>query len=48
MPIEEDFTEALRTTLLTVEPPDTASLVRAGVRNGRRRLRLRATALGVS
>ncbi|MFH9084407.1 hypothetical protein [Streptomyces sp. NPDC017673] len=48
MPIEEDFTEALRATLLTVEPPNTPSLVRAGVRNGRRRRRRRATAVGVS
>ena len=48
MPIEEDFTEALRTALLTVEPPDTPSLVQAGVRNGRRRRRRRATAVGVS
>ncbi|MFF9213283.1 MULTISPECIES: hypothetical protein [unclassified Streptomyces] len=47
MPIEEDFTEALRTTLLTVEPPNTPSLVRAGVRNGRRRRRRRAMAVGV-
>ncbi|MEU1408429.1 hypothetical protein ABZ471_40085 [Streptomyces sp. NPDC005728] len=48
MPIEEDFTEALRTTLLTFEPPNTPSLVQAGVRNGRRRRRSRATAVGVS
>ncbi|AKJ12839.1 hypothetical protein ABB07_23230 [Streptomyces incarnatus] len=48
MPIEEDFTEALRTTLLTFEPPNTPSLLQAGVRNGRRRRRRRATALGVS
>ncbi|MGW4594472.1 hypothetical protein ACWEOA_03910 [Streptomyces sp. NPDC004457] len=48
MPIEEDFTEALRTTLLTVEPPDTPSLVEAGIRNGRRRRRRRAAAVGVS
>lgn len=48
MPIEEDFTEALRTTLLTFEPPNTPSLVQAGVRNGRRRRRRRATAVGVS
>ncbi|MEU1441136.1 hypothetical protein [Streptomyces mirabilis] len=48
MPIEEDFTEALRTTLLTFEPPDTPSLMQAGVRNGRRRRRRRATAVGVS
>ncbi|MES9521112.1 hypothetical protein [Streptomyces capoamus] len=47
MPIEEDFTEALRTTLLNLEPPNTPSLVQAGVRNGRRRRR-RATAVGVS
>ncbi|MEU6273735.1 hypothetical protein ABZ871_15205 [Streptomyces populi] len=47
MPVEEDFTEALRTTLLAFEPPNTPSLVRAGVRNGRRRRRRRATALGV-
>ncbi|MDX3756257.1 MULTISPECIES: hypothetical protein [Streptomyces] len=48
MPIEEDFTEALRTTLLTFEPPNTPSLLQAGVRNGRRRRRRRATAVGVS
>ncbi|MBW8796268.1 MAG: hypothetical protein JF597_22515 [Streptomyces sp.] len=48
MPIEEDFTEALRTTLLTFEPPNTPSLVQAGVRNGRRRRRRRATVVGVS
>ncbi|MFF4798695.1 hypothetical protein ACFY1U_09795 [Streptomyces sp. NPDC001351] len=48
MPIEEDFTEALHTTLLSFEPPSTSSLVRAGVRNGRRRRRRRATAVGVS
>ena len=48
MPHEEDFTEALRTTLLTISPPDTPSLLRAGVRNGRRRRRRRAAALGVS
>ncbi|MFI5973105.1 hypothetical protein [Streptomyces sp. NPDC051452] len=48
MPIEEDFTDALRTTLLTFEPPHTASLVQAGVRNGRRRRRRRAVAVGVS
>ncbi|MFJ6832163.1 hypothetical protein [Streptomyces sp. NPDC091209] len=48
MPVEDDFTEALRTTLLTFEPPNTPSLVRAGVRNGRRRRRRRATAVGVS
>ncbi|MGV4988566.1 hypothetical protein ACVB8X_37695 [Streptomyces sp. NRAIS4] len=48
MPVEEDFTEALRTTLLSFEPPSTPSLVRAGVRNGRRRRRRRATAVGVS
>ncbi|MFG2477093.1 hypothetical protein [Streptomyces fagopyri] len=48
MPIEEDFTEALRTTLLTFEPPGAPSLVRAGVRNGRRRRRRRAAAVGVS
>ncbi|MGJ5755520.1 hypothetical protein FB563_3752 [Streptomyces puniciscabiei] len=47
MPIEEDFTEALRTTLLTFEPPNTPSLVQAGVRNGRRRRRRRAAAVGV-
>ncbi|MCX4423830.1 hypothetical protein [Streptomyces mirabilis] len=48
MPVEEDFTEALRTTLLTLEPPNTPSLLQAGVRNGRRRRRRRATAVGVS
>ncbi|MFF7281921.1 hypothetical protein [Streptomyces griseorubiginosus] len=48
MPHEEDFTEALRTTLLTISPPDTPSLVQAGVRNGRRRRRRRAAVLGVS
>lgn len=48
MPIEEDFAEALRTTLLTFEPPNTPSLLQAGVRNGRRRRRRRATAVGVS
>ncbi|MFD8394614.1 hypothetical protein ACFV2N_36825 [Streptomyces sp. NPDC059680] len=48
MPIEEDFTEALRTTLLALEPPNTPTLVQAGVRNGRRRRRRRATAAGVS
>ncbi|MEU0813777.1 hypothetical protein [Streptomyces mirabilis] len=48
MPVEEDFTEALRTTLLTFEPPNTPSLLQAGVRNGRRRRRRRATAVGVS
>ncbi|WP_046732708.1 hypothetical protein [Streptomyces humi] len=48
MPIEEDFTEALRTTLLTFEPPATPSLVQAGVRNGRRRRRRRAMAVGLS
>ncbi|MFF4960597.1 hypothetical protein [Streptomyces sp. NPDC001222] len=47
MPIEEDFTEVLRTTLLTFEPPNTPSLVQGGVRNGRRRRRRRATAVGV-
>ena len=47
MPIEEDFTEALRTTLLTFEPPNTPSLLQAGLRNGRRRRRRRA-AVGVS
>lgn len=45
---EEDFTEALRTSLLTIPPPDTPSLLRAGVRDGRRRRRRRAVALGVS
>lgn len=45
---EEDFTEALRTTLLTIPPPDAPSLLQAGVRNGRRRRRRRAAALGVS
>ncbi|KUM68667.1 hypothetical protein [Streptomyces griseorubiginosus] len=45
---EEDFTEALRSSLLTISPPDTPSLLRAGVRNGRRRRRRRAVALGVS
>ncbi|MEU5045975.1 hypothetical protein [Streptomyces griseorubiginosus] len=48
MPQEEDFTEALRSSLLTISPPDTPSLLRAGVRNGRRRRRRRAAALGVS
>ncbi|MER5825409.1 hypothetical protein ABT086_24910 [Streptomyces mirabilis] len=48
MPVEEDFTEALRTTLMTLEPPNTPSLLQAGVRNGRRRRRRRATAVGVS
>ncbi|MFJ4199598.1 hypothetical protein ACIP2Y_08175 [Streptomyces sviceus] len=48
MPIEEDFTEALRTTLLTYEPPNTETLLRGGLRNGRRRRRRRATAVGVS
>ncbi|MFD5407683.1 hypothetical protein [Streptomyces griseorubiginosus] len=45
---QEDFTEALRSSLLTISPPDTPSLLRAGVRNGRRRRRRRAVALGVS
>ncbi|MEZ0092251.1 LytR C-terminal domain-containing protein [Streptacidiphilus sp. EB129] len=44
MPIEEDFTEALRATLLRYEP-DTRSIVQAGVRNGRLRRRRRAAAL---
>ncbi|GAA2501731.1 hypothetical protein [Streptomyces longisporus] len=48
MPIEEDFTEALRTTFQPFEPPNTPSLLQAGLRNGRRRRRRRATALGVS
>ncbi|MHB9860461.1 hypothetical protein [Streptomyces sp. YIM S03343] len=48
MPTEEDFTEALRTTLLAFEPPNARSLVQAGVRNGRRRRRRRAAAVGVS
>lgn len=48
MPIEEDFTEALRASVLTFEPPSTPSLVQAGIRNGRRRRRRRATAVGVS
>ncbi|WP_020139013.1 hypothetical protein [Streptomyces sp. 351MFTsu5.1] len=48
MPQEEDFTEALRSSLLTISPPDTPSLLRAGIRNGRRRRRRRAVALGVS
>ncbi|MEU0410426.1 hypothetical protein ABZ307_21755 [Streptomyces griseorubiginosus] len=48
MPHEEDFTEALRNSLLTISPPDTPSLVQAGVRDGRRRRRRRAAALGVS
>ncbi|TWV52747.1 hypothetical protein FRZ03_11110 [Streptomyces misionensis] len=48
MPIEEDFTEALRTTLQTFEPPNTHSLLRGGVRSGRRRRRRRALALGAS
>ncbi|MFF3196632.1 hypothetical protein [Streptomyces misionensis] len=48
MPIEEDFTEALRTTLQAIEPPNTHSLLQGGVRNGRRRRRRRALAIGVS
>ncbi|WP_030321104.1 hypothetical protein [Streptomyces sp. NRRL B-3229] len=48
MPQEEDFTEALRSSLLTISPPDTPSLLRAGIRDGRRRRRRRAVALGVS
>ncbi|MFF7953086.1 hypothetical protein [Streptomyces griseorubiginosus] len=48
MPQEEDFAEALRSSLLTISPPDTPSLLRAGVRNGRRRRRRRAVALGLS
>ncbi|MYX34098.1 MULTISPECIES: hypothetical protein [unclassified Streptomyces] len=48
MPIEEDFTEALRTAILTFEPPNTPSLLQACVRNGRRRRRRRAAAVAVS
>jgi hypothetical protein len=48
MPIEEDFTEAHRASVLTFEPPSTPSLVQAGIRNGRRRRRRRVTAVGVS
>ncbi|MET7731979.1 hypothetical protein ABZT02_11485 [Streptomyces sp. NPDC005402] len=48
MPLEEDFAQALRTTLLPFEPPHTASLVQGGIRNGRRRRRRRAMAVGVS
>ncbi|MEU1481282.1 hypothetical protein [Streptomyces sp. NPDC005760] len=48
MPIEEDFTQALRTTVPTFEPPHTSSFVQAGIRNGRRRRRRRAVAVGVS
>ncbi|MFJ9930932.1 hypothetical protein ACIRU5_33505 [Streptomyces misionensis] len=48
MPIEEDFTEALRTTLQTFEPPSTHALLQGGVRSGRRRRRRRALAIGVS
>ncbi|WP_431959639.1 hypothetical protein [Actinacidiphila sp. bgisy160] len=48
MPIEEDFTEALRTTLMTFEPPNAAPLLQGCVRDGRRRRRRRAAAAGVS
>ncbi|MGW3248073.1 hypothetical protein [Streptomyces sp. NPDC001070] len=48
MPIEEDFTEALRATLLTLEPPSTPAFLQAAVRDGRRRRRRRAAAVGVS
>lgn len=48
MPIEEDFTEALRTAISTFEPPNTPSLLQACVRNGRRRRRRRAAAVAVS
>ncbi|MFD4970360.1 hypothetical protein [Streptomyces sp. NPDC058424] len=48
MPIEEDFTEALRATLQAFEPPNTRSLLQGGVRSGRRRRRRRTTAVGVS
>jgi hypothetical protein len=48
MPIEEDFTEALRTTLQGVEPPNVRSLAQGGIRSGKRRRRHRAIAVGVS
>ncbi|QLJ05768.1 hypothetical protein HZZ00_35275 [Streptomyces sp. NEAU-sy36] len=48
MPIEEDFTEALRITLQAFEPPNTHALLQGGVHSGRRRRRRRALAIGVS
>ncbi|MFI2299875.1 hypothetical protein ACH5AL_13690 [Actinacidiphila glaucinigra] len=48
MPIEEDFTEALRTTLKTFEPPNAATLLQSCVRNGRRRRRRRVAAVTLS
>ncbi len=48
MPIEESSPKTCAPPFLTLEPPDTPSLLQAGVRDGRRRRRRRATAVGVS